>query len=117
MRLNLVIEFLTQQAEEKLGLARAVFRHHCNHSNVIPYYSEWWRRERLPDYYHCSVCQYIFQPHELLADYESTKREREVTQGGEDAPAGEERRSWNDPPNVPEEDPQVDPQGEVGLSP
>ncbi len=37
------------QVEEKLGLARAIFSHHCNHLNVIPYYSEWWRREKLPD--------------------------------------------------------------------
>ncbi len=46
--LSLVINFLTWQAEEKLGLGRAVFSHHCNHLNVIPYYSsQWWRRERL----------------------------------------------------------------------
>ncbi len=44
-QLHRVVHFLEQQAEEKLGLARAVLTHHCNHQSVIPYYPEWWRGE------------------------------------------------------------------------
>ncbi len=36
------------------------------------------------------VCQYKLKPDKLLAIYEHTKRELEVTEGGEDAPADEE---------------------------
>ncbi len=104
--LNLVIEFLKQQAEGKLGLARAVLTHHCNHPNVIPYYPEWWRGETLPDNYFCSVCRDTLQPQELLATYEQTKRELEVAPGGGGQPGRE-----------PDEDPQQDLQEEVELSP
>ena len=90
MKLNLVLEYLKYQGEEKLGLARAVFLHHCNHPNVIPYYPLWGSGERLPNNYHCCVCRSTLQPQELLATYECTKRAREVAQGGADTPTGEE---------------------------
>ncbi len=90
IHLSEVIWFLTLQAEGRLGLARVVLTHHCNHPNMIPYYSQWWLGERLPDSYFCCVCRDTLRPHRFLATYERTKREREVARGEADTPTEEE---------------------------
>jgi hypothetical protein len=89
-QLHRIVRFLEQQFEVRIGLAKTVLDHHCNHPNVIPHYSEWWREGRLPDNYFCRVCRVSLSPQELLTTYERTRREREVTRGGETAPTGEE---------------------------
>ena len=39
---HLVLDFLKQQAGERVDLERAVFQSHCNHPNVVPYSTQWW---------------------------------------------------------------------------
>jgi hypothetical protein len=92
-QLHQVVRFLERQAEEKLGLTRELYTHHCNLPNVIPHYPNWWSGERIPGNYFCRVCRESLSPHELLATSERTRTEWEVTRGGvrgETAPTEEE---------------------------
>ncbi len=84
---HLVLYFLKQQAGERLDLERAVFQSHCNHPNVVPYYTQWWDgtgSQGELKYYHCAVCETRVKPDELLPIYERAKREREALPKGGD---------------------------------
>ncbi len=73
-----VLDFLKQQAGERLDLERAIFQDHCNHPNVTQYYVQWWHwRGSLGEleYYRCAVCETKVKPDELL---QRVKRERET---------------------------------------
>ncbi len=71
-----------KQGEERLEVEKNLFRVHCNHLNLIPHYSEWWERNRLRGTLTgswCCVCQNKLKQDKLLAEYECTKREQEVS--------------------------------------
>ena len=82
---HLILDFLKQQAKERLDLEKAVFQSHCNHPNVVPYYVRWWHRTGSLgdlDHYRCAVCDSSVKHDELLQIYERVKRERETLSTG-----------------------------------
>ena len=85
-----VTRFLGQQAEEKVKLTSELYTHHCNHPNVIPHYPNWWSGDWNPGNYFCRVCRTSLSPQELLARYERTREEWEVTRRGGTTPSGGE---------------------------
>jgi hypothetical protein len=90
---HLVLDFIKQQAGERIQLERAVFQSLCNHPNVVPYYTQWWEGPGSLGqlkYYRCAVCEAKVKPDELIPIYERAKREREaLPPGGGDSEAVE----------------------------
>ena len=90
---HLVLDFLKQQAGERLNLEKVVFQGQCNHPNVVPYYTQWWEGPGSLGqlkYYSCAVCEAKVKPDKLLPIYERAKQEREaLPEGGGDPEAVE----------------------------